>query len=168
MFNAISEKAKFVIDKCKKRKRAETQNMDDSESHSSPIDGLISVSIQLAKSFSELKQKTCFHSVSGEDGWRLLSYVYDGSAASMTSHMVLGFVINDKGGAKVVSTMTSLNIKVDTVPEPCTNELWVLKAPDGSKYIIDGEHQGKVDEKEILTELKTKFKNMGTSFRDDS
>ena len=132
---------------------------------SDALQGLVDVAMELAQrirpdgnSDAGGSASRVFRDAHPRDGWELQSYVYEEEDdVSVTPHTVLGFWIDHMGRAKVVSTITTLDMDPDAPVGPCSNELWVLKNPSGVRYIVGGDHQGVIqDEEEIIRELKKK------------
>lgn len=158
-YNRVSQKVKSLLVSGNKRKRENSDQDDDSESANNALEGLINISMELAKGHTSNQKTYTFKDVHPKDGWELVSYVYenDDDDISVTHHSVLGFLISNSGRVKVVSTITVLDTDPNSITVPCTNELWVLKNPNGIRYMIDGEHQGEVDDEDIKRELKRKI-----------
>lgn len=156
VYNKFSQKVNSVLSFGRKRKR----EPEDEDPSSDALEGLINVSLELAKNSSQETPQRIFKDVTAKDGWELLSCVHEGDdEVSITPHIVLGFYISNEGRVQVVSTISALDSDPRSGIGPCSNEIWILKNPNGIKYWVDGEHQGVVNEGDILGALKKKVKN---------
>ena len=152
------EKVKEFVRSMSKRKRDEYEAANDTESRADATEGLINVAMELARRTGEREQPDIFHSVPSSEGWELISYVYEGEEdITVTKHVVVGFFVRRDGRMRVVSTINALELDDSMDIGPCSNEMWVLKNPKGACYLIGGEHQGEVNEDDIMFELKKKM-----------